>query len=137
MTIQELLDKFNILYSNEFIDELITVLSQCQNTTAVMAKLVFCLQRMEDSPNTYFIENPKHFESITKHKGQFSIIIQIDGDNVRILHTRMLGRFVFLVAFYKKGGKRVTDYDRHLPIAEDRMKKVKAQLGGIKHDCKR
>ena len=137
MSIRELLDKFNILDCDEFLDELIAVLSQCQNPIAVMSKLAFCLQRMAESPNTYFIENPKLFESITKHKGQFSITIQIDGDNVRILHTRILGRFVFLLAFYKKGGKRVTDYDRHLPIAEDRIKKVKAQLGGIKHGCKR
>ena len=137
MDIRELLDKFNILDSDEFIDELIVVLRQCQNPTAVLLKLVFCLQRMKSSPNTYFIENPKLFESIVGNKGQFSITIQIDGDNIRILHSRVLGRFIFLLAFYKRGGKKVTDYEKHLPIAEERLKKVKAKLGGSKDGCKR
>lgn len=137
MDIRELLEKFNILDSDEFIEELIAVLRQCQNPSAVLSKLVFCLQRMKDSPNTYFIENPKLFESIIGHKGQYSITIQIDGDNVRILHSRILGRFIFLLAFYKKGGKKATDYEKHLPIANDRLSKVKVKLGGTKNDCKR
>lgn len=137
MDIRELLDKFNILYSDEFLEELISVLRQCQNSTAVLLKLVFCLQRMKDSPNTYFIENSKLFENILGHKGLLSITIQIDGDNIRILHSRVLGRFIFLVVFYKKGGKKVTDYKKHLPVAEDRLKKAKAKLGGTKDGCKR
>ena len=135
MSIKELLDDFNILVSDEFFDELVTVLSQCQNSSAVLSKLVFCLQRMKDSPNTYFIENPKLFENILGHKGLLSITIQIGGDNIRILHSRVLGRFIFLVVFYKKGGKKVTDYEKHLPIAEERLKKAKAKIGGTKNGC--
>lgn len=137
MDIRELLYKFNILYSDEFLEELISVLRQCQNSTAVLLKLVFCLQRMKDSPNTYFFENSKLFENILGHKGLLSITIQIDGDNIRILHSRVLGRFIFLVVFYKKGGKKVTDYEKHLPVAEERLKKAKAKLGGTKDGCKR
>jgi hypothetical protein len=137
LDIRELLNKFNILDSDEFIEELISVLRQCQNPNAVLSKLVFCLQRMKDSPNTYFIDNPKLFESIIGQKGQFAITIQIDGDNVRILHARILGRFIFLLAFYKKGGKKATDYEKHLPIAEERLKRAKANLGGTQNGCKR
>jgi len=136
LDIRELLNEFSICSCEEFMDEFLAVLGQCQNPSEVMGKLVFCLQRMKESPNTYFMENCNLFESIKGHNGIYAITIQKTGSNVRVLHARVLGKFIFLLAFYKKEGKKATDYSKHAPIADTRLRREKAKIGGSKNGCK-
>lgn len=64
----------------------------------------------------------KEFEILTDAKGLYSMHLSGTGFNVRVLYSFSPEQIpVLLVGFYKKSGKKKTDYTSFIPIAQQRL----------------
>ena len=64
----------------------------------------------------------EEFEILTKATGIFSMHLTGKGFNIRILYSFSPDKIpVLLIGFFKRDGKKKTDYTQYIPLAQQRL----------------
>ena len=62
----------------------------------------------------------KWIEHLKKYKNMYSLHVDTENKNFRLLFSRTLDKKYFLHMFYEKSGKEASSYAKHVPIALER-----------------
>lgn len=62
----------------------------------------------------------KWLERLKNYDNMYSLHLDADSKNYRLLFSKNKNGKLFLHMFYEKAGKRATSYDKHVPIALSR-----------------
>lgn len=63
----------------------------------------------------------KWLEKLKNYDNMYSLHIQAGHKNYRLLFSKTSNKKIFLHMFYEKSGKYATSYDKHVPIALERI----------------
>ena len=124
MNIQELelwreLKKPNIYFHKKAEEELRELMKESDCETKLFRLLVLRIDQLSILKEQVF--QIKEFEILKKSNGLCCMHLKVKNSNIRILFSRSeKGEFI-LHAFFKRAGKKQTDYEKHIPIAIARM----------------
>lgn len=71
---------------------------------------------------------PPWIEHLKKYGNMYSLHINTNDKNYRLLFSKKSKKKFFLHMFYEKSGKGATSYDKHVPIALERRDIIRRSL---------
>lgn len=127
MNIIKLINELNNQFSNfqvhpDLITDLIGIIGQSGNEKAFTAKLKSNLNFLNEFGIHAHIQSTNQFEKIKDYDNMYSMHIQNNTFNVRILYSFMSDGTILLHGFDEKSGKKTTDYTHAVPIAIARLR---------------
>lgn len=125
MNIVALLENLKIETHREFFAEFHNIVDSSADKEALLRKFTFCLGLLNDLPRSDLYKSGKHFEKLKGYTNLYAMRIPTQSCNLRILYSYLPNGKILLHAFDKKGGKKDTDYEGHIPIAVLRLKDKK------------
>ncbi len=121
--IQAMLSSAHILQHPDFIDEFLGLIVGTGQEKRVVTKLITKLQMISDLGLSLYTN--QEFEHLSGHPNLYSLHIETGNLNIRILYCYVLRKQVWLHAYFERSGKKVTEYESHIPTANRRMREFK------------
>lgn len=125
LTLKDLLyDNFGNTFEfhPKFFEEFVELISKSGSEKKIINQFVRRLNTIIELGNCDF--GPKWIEHLKKYGNMYSLHIDADSKNYRLLYSRTRKGKVFLRMFYEKSGKDATSYAANVPIAQQRMKDI-------------
>lgn len=122
----EIFKNNNIDFHYKFMDEFLEIINVANDREKIIKKFISMIIIMNNLGP--LMCNHKEIESIKHHNVLYSLHITTRNSNLRILFFLYNNYKIFLHIFSEKQGKKVTEYWKHIPIAENRKKEF---LSGV------
>ncbi|QAT41906.1 type II toxin-antitoxin system RelE/ParE family toxin [Aminipila luticellarii] len=112
----------NIYFHDEAYKELNELMMQSSCSKKIYALLETRIEQLEQlKANVFMI---KEFEKLKNANGLCAMHIKVKDANIRVLFSMTKNNDYMLHAFYKKSGKKATDYAKHISIALARQNEM-------------
>lgn len=109
------LKKTNIYFHEEAKIELDELINQSSYGNKIYSLLYTRIEQLSQFRTNVF--TIKEFEKLKNADGLCSMHLKVKDSNIRILFSMTRNGDYILHAFFKRGGKKATDYAKHISIA--------------------
>lgn len=110
--------------SEEFFDEFFQLVDASSDRVKVYTRVYQLLNQLRMTP-IHILCNGENFEKLKTYKNLYSMRVRATELNLRILFSYKSDGSILLHAFHEISGKKETGYEKHAPIAQDRLKVIK------------
>lgn len=123
--LQELMDSLTGFYVvTDFVSEVLSLVSK----SGQARRFFKILNRRLAFLKEYGSEAQEHHEEFERLDADlYSMHLESDSFNIRILYSFLEDGTILLRAFYERGGKTATDYTRQIPLAKERLQIAKEE----------
>ena len=104
----------------EFTEEFILLISKSSDKEIILEKFDTLLDVI-DKMGCYNMCKHKQIEKLHSCNNLYSLHLETKNSNYRVLFSLIKSSKVLLHIFYKKEGKKVSEYQSHIPIAQTRL----------------
>lgn len=119
--LQELSKRFeNFKIHPDLVSDIQKIISESGNEKAFLSKLSFSLNFLKTYGREAHLQSTNQFEKLKKEPNLYSMHIQMNNFNIRILYSFLKDGTVLLHGFYERQGKFSTDYTPAIPVARKR-----------------
>ncbi len=112
----------------DLINDIIAISSQSGSEIQLLKKLNSALNFLKKFGNKAHLQPTNQFEKLKKENNMYSMHLQGNNFNIRILYSFLSDGTVLLHGFYEREGKAVTNYSSATKIARNRLNEMEDLL---------
>ena len=120
--LKQLLEKHRVRAHPDFLPEFIGLIKNSGQERIILTRLYTCLRMSDELGEDRYATN--NFERLKDYGNLCSLRIIVEKVNMRILYSEDPAGQIWLHSFFKRAGKKKTDYAAHIPIAIERRNEV-------------
>lgn len=110
--------------SEEFHREFFQLVDASSDREKVYSRVYQLLNQLRLTP-IHILCTGENFEKLKGYKNLYSMRVKVTELNLRILFSYRSDGSILLHAFHEISGKKETSYEKHAPIAQERLKVIK------------